>query len=168
MSGEKDNIILIGMPGAGKSTVGVILAKLTSRDFMDTDLLIQISERRPLQEIVDRDGHMALRRIEEDVILSLDCRRHVIATGGSAVYSDPAMAHLRSIGIIVFLDLELDTLQSRIRDFDTRGLAKRPGQGLKDLFEERLPLYNRYADVTVDCSGLTQEEVGAAIIREIG
>jgi shikimate kinase len=164
---NKTNIILIGMPGAGKSTVGVILAKLTSLGFIDTDLLIQISKHRSLQDIVDVAGHMALRKIEEEVILGLDCNSHVIATGGSAIYSDAAMMHLRSRGIIVFLDVDQGTLQKRIHNFDTRGLAKRPDQTLLDLFEERYHLYARYADIRVDCANLTQEEVCSAIIENL-
>ncbi len=155
------------MPGAGKSTVGVILAKLTSRDFIDTDVLIQISQGRLLQDIVDTEGYMALRRIEEVILLGLHCYNHVIATGGSAVYSHAAMEHLKSNGIVVFLDVDLSILESRIRDFDTRGLAKRPDQSLSELFEERAILYRKYADVTVDCVGLFQEEVCAQIIKRI-
>jgi shikimate kinase len=165
---DKANIILIGMPGAGKSTVGVILAKHISWDFVDTDLLIQISQKRSLQEIVDYDGHMELRRIEEEVILELDCRNHVIATGGSAVYSQAAMSYLKSGGITVFLDVGLKVLQSRINDFDTRGLAKRQDQNLADLFEERYPLYKKYADIIVECANLTQEQVSADIIEQSG
>jgi shikimate kinase len=164
---DKSNIVLIGMPGAGKSTVGVILAKLTSRDFIDTDVLIQISQGRLLQDIVDTEGHMALRRIEEDIILGLHCDHHVIATGGSAVYSTVAMEHLKSNGIVIFLDVDLPTLESRVRDFDTRGLAKRPDQSFSDLFNERIILYRKYADVTVDCAGLSQEEVCAQIIKRV-
>jgi shikimate kinase len=155
------------MPGAGKSTVGVILAKLTSRDFIDTDVLIQISQGRLLQDIVDTEGYMALRGIEEDILLGLHCYHHVISTGGSAVYSDAAMEHLKSSGIVVFLDVDLPTLESRVYDFDTRGLAKRPDQSLSELFEERVILYRKYADVTVDCAGLSQEEVCGQIIKRI-
>ena len=164
---DKSNIVLIGMPGAGKSTVGVILAKLTSRDFIDTDVLIQIAQGRLLQNIVDTEGYMALRSIEEDILLGLHCYHHVIATGGSAVYSHAAMEHLKSSGIIVFLDVDLSTLESRVRDFDTRGLAKRPDQPFSDLFKERLILYRKYADVTIDCAKLSQEEVCAQIINRV-
>jgi shikimate kinase len=164
---ERSNFVLIGMPGAGKSTVGILLAKLTSRDFVDTDVLIQVSRGRSLQEIVDTEGHMALRRIEEDVLLGLRCRNHVIATGGSAVYSHTAMAHLKSHGIAVFLDTNLATLKARVRDFDTRGLAKRPDQSFADLFEERLVLYRRYADITVTSSRGSHEEVCARIMAAL-
>jgi len=164
---DKSNIVLIGMPGAGKSTVGVILAKLTSRDFIDTDVLIQISQGRLLQDIVDKEGYMALRKIEENILLGLHCDHHVIATGGSAVYSPVAMEHLKSNGIIVFLDVDLPTLVSRIHDYDTRGLAKRPDQSLSDLFDERVILYRKYTDITVDCKDLSQEEVCAQIIKTV-
>lgn len=164
---NKSNIILIGMPGSGKSTVGIILAKLASRDFVDTDVLIQVSQGRPLQDIVDLEGHMALRKVEEAVLLSLDCRNHVIATGGSAAYSDAAMKHLKSDGIIVFLNADLPTLESRVNDFGTRGLAKRPDQSFSDLFAERLPLYAKHADITVDNTNLSQEAVCAEIIKEL-
>jgi shikimate kinase len=164
---DKANIVLIGMPGSGKSTVGVILAKRTLRDFVDTDVLIQASQDRILQNIVETEGHMALRKIEEDIILKLDCLNHVIATGGSAVYSHAAMTHLQSKGFIVFLDVELAILESRVHNFETRGLAKRPEQTFADLFEERFPLYRKYADVTVECSNLTQEEVCDRIIKEL-
>jgi shikimate kinase len=152
------------MPGAGKSTVGVILAKQTSRDFVDTDVLIQTSQERPLQDIVDTNGYAALRKIEEDVLLGLSVRNCVIATGGSAVYSDRAMAHLKSDGLVVFLDVDLPTLESRIHDFRTRGLAKRPDQDFADLFHERFTLYTKYADITINCAGLTQGEVCEKII----
>jgi shikimate kinase len=167
MAEAPSNTVLIGMPGSGKSTVGVLLARLTARGFVDTDKLIQESTGRTLQDIVDRDGHMALRKIEEDLLVSLDYHDHVIATGGSAVYSQTAMEHLKTDGLIVFLDVDLSTLESRVHDSATRGLAKRPDQTLADLFEERLPLYTRYADVTVSCGGLTDEEVCSRIVGEL-
>jgi shikimate kinase len=156
------------MPGAGKSTVGVILAKHTSRDYVDTDVLIQTSERRPLQEIVDTDGHMALRGIEERILLSLDLTNYVIATGGSAAYSANAMHHLKKNGVVVFLHVPFDEIRERVRDFATRGIARAPNQSFADLFEERYVLYRKYADLTVACRGLTQEEVSETIRRELG
>jgi shikimate kinase len=164
MATSPSNIILIGMPGAGKSTVGVILAKLTMRDFVDTDVLIQTQHKRTLQNIVDTDGYTVLRRIEEEVLLGLSVQNCVIATGGSAVYSDSAMAHLGTDGLVVFLDVGLPTLESRINNYSTRGLAKRPDQDLADLFQERFALYSKYADITIKDTGLTQEEVCAIII----
>ncbi len=161
------NIVLVGMPGSGKSTVGIILAKQMRRHFVDTDVLLQVSAGRSLQEIVDHDGYMALREIEERVLLAIACRDHVIATGGSAVYSRRAMDHLRADGVVVFLHVDVTTLTSRINDFETRGLAKDRDQSLDDLFAERLPLYTSYADVTIDCLGLTHEETSAAIIRAL-
>ena len=156
------------MPGSGKSTVGVILAKLLSYDFLDTDVLIQSSQRRALQDIVDRDGHLALRKIEEDTLLSLDLQHHVIATGGSAVYSAAAMAHLAAGGTVVFLDVDLATLEGRVDNLATRGLVRRPGQSLADLFAEREALYKQAADITINCTGMTQEAVCSAIIARLG
>ena len=166
--GLKSNIVLVGMPGSGKSTVGVILAKLLSYDFLDTDVLIQSSQRRALQDIVDRDGHLALRTIEEDTLLSLDLQHHVIATGGSAVYSAAAMAHLAAGGTVVFLDVDLATLEGRVDNLATRGLVRRPGQSLADLFAEREALYKQAADITINCTGMTQEAVCSAIIARLG
>ena len=167
MTKNLSNIVLIGMPGSGKSTVGIILAKMTTRDFIDTDVLIQISQGRSLQDIVDTEGHMALREVEENVLLTVNCQSHVIATGGSAAYSHAAMTHLKSNSIIIFLNVDLPTLESRVNDFDTRGLAKRPDQSFADLFEERFNLYTKYADVTVECIDLTQEEVCSKILNEL-
>lgn len=168
MTASSSSIVLIGMPGAGKSTVGVLLAKLTCRSFVDTDVLIQSQEERPLQEIVDKDGHLALRAIEEQVIVGHGCMGCVIATGGSAVYSPAAMAHLKRHGTVVFLDVDLATLEERVRDLDTRGLAKRPDQSFRDLYDERRPLYRKYADITIDCGGLTHEAVCARVIAALG
>jgi shikimate kinase len=167
MAEAPSNIILIGMPGSGKSTVGVILAKMTSRSFIDTDVLIQTVEGLSLQAIVDTRGYMDLRTIEENVLLGLNCHNYVIATGGSCVYSRAAMVHLKQDGLCVFLDADLATLRRRIRNFNTRGLAKRADQTFDDLFEERRPLYREYADITVACAGRRHEEVCAAIIDEL-
>jgi shikimate kinase len=167
MTLSRSNLILIGMPGAGKSTVGVILAKLTSRDFVDTDVLIQTLQGRTLQDIVDTDGYAALRKIEEDVLCDLSVRNCVIATGGSAVYSDSAMSHLTSEGLVVFLDVDVPTLASRIHDYSTRGLAKSPDQNFDDMFRERSALYMRYSDITITCAGLTHEEVCARILERV-
>jgi shikimate kinase len=164
---SKSNIVLIGMPGSGKSTVGIILAKMTARNFVDTDVLIQLAENRTLQDIVNNNGHMELRKIEERVLLSVDHRNHIIATGGSAAYSEKAMTHLKQDGFIVFLNADLPCLSSRIQNYETRGLAKRPEQSFQDLFAERYELYMRYADLTITCSQLTQEQVCAEIIQAI-
>lgn len=167
MKQTHSNLILIGMPGSGKSTVGVILAKKTSRDFVDTDVLIQTSQQRKLQDIVDTDGHAVLRKIEEEVLLALSIQNHVIATGGSAVYSDQAMTHLKSDGILIFLDVDLATLESRIHDFSTRGIAKRPDQSLAELFDERSAIYTKHADITIKCDAMTQEQACERIIKEV-
>lgn len=164
---KMSNIVLIGMPGAGKSTVGVLLAKQMSKDFVDTDVLIQVTEGRLLQDIVDNEGYMVLRTIEERVLLGISCSNCVISTGGSAVYSDAAMQHLKANAVCVFLDVDVSTLNSRVHDYETRGLAKHPDQSFLELFAERLVLYRKYADLTVNCIGLTQEEVCGAIVHSI-
>jgi len=161
------NTVLVGMPGCGKSTVGVILAKHLSRGFVDTDLLIQEAEGRSLQDIVDGEGYMALRSREESLLLSLRLEAHVISTGGSAIYSSAAMSHLKAHGIVVFLNVDIEALTQRISDFQTRGLAKRPDQSFRDLFDERYALYRKYADITVESSSRTQEEVSRAICAEL-
>lgn len=164
MSSEEKNLVLIGMPGSGKSTIGVLLAKKTSRDFLDTDVLIQSHEHRSLQDIVDNDGYMALREIEEKWVTTLQVENTVISTGGSVVYSDNSMAHLAQNGIIIFLDVALDILQQRITDYDQRGIARRPDQSFKELFAERAELYQRYADITIASGNLNQDEVCASIL----
>lgn len=166
MSLSNSNIVLIGMPGSGKSTIGVILAKRSSHDFVDTDLLIQSAAQRSLQDILDQDGYLRLRELEEEALLTLDVHNHVISTGGSAVYSAPAMEHLKRNGICVYLNVSLDTLRSRIADYETRGIARRPDQSFEDLFEERTRLYRQYADITVDGDGLTQEAVCSEILEK--
>ncbi len=161
------NVILIGMPGAGKSTVGVLLAKAIARDFLDTDVLIQSKTGRTLQEIVDRDGHLTLRKIEERVLLDLQLQHHVIATGGSAPYSPRAMQHLKSKGVVVFLWVDAKTLLQRIGDFSGRGLAKTPDQSFEELYAEREALYEQYADITIDAAAGNHDQVCHAILTHI-
>jgi len=167
MKQQPSNLVLIGMPGSGKSTVGVILAKQTSRGFIDTDLLIQQSQQRTLQDIVDMEGHTVLKQIEENILLDLSLKNHIIATGGSAAYSEKAMAHLKRHGLIIFLDVKLSTLKTRVHDFSTRGLAKRPEQSFAELFDERFELYTRHADITIPCDALSHEQVCEKIIRKV-
>lgn len=154
------------MPGSGKSTIGPLLAEKLSRAFLDTDEALQAAQKRPLQDIMNTDGRAAFRRIEEEILLSLNLRNHVIATGGSAIYSERGIPHLKADGLAVFLDADLATLESRINNFSTRGLVKQPEQTFAQLFAERLPLYRKHADMTVNSAGLTPEEVCVNIIAE--
>ncbi|PLX99097.1 MAG: shikimate kinase [Desulfuromonas sp.] len=157
------NIILIGMPGAGKSTIGVILAKRIGFDFIDTDLLIQRLSGKSLQTIINEDGLDHFRRVEEEVLLGLETDRTVIATGGSAVYSPEAMQHLKKNGLAVFINTPLQTLQTRIADMSTRGMVISPGESFTELFIERNPLYHKYADRTVNSHSKTIEIIADEI-----
>lgn len=157
------NIILIGMPGAGKSSVGVLLAKRLGYHFIDTDLLVQGEARCRLQEIIVDHGLEAFKALETTVVCRLAPHRTVVATGGSVVYGAEAMAHLQRIGRLVFLDLPLNELQSRVRNMDSRGLVIDPGETFADLYIRRLPLYRQYAALTIPCGGLSQEDIAAAI-----
>ncbi len=164
MTRPRDNVALIGMPGAGKSTLGVLLAKRTARSFLDTDLLIQQAESAPLQQIIERCGVASFRAIEEGIVLALDCSSAVIATGGSVVYSDAAMEHLGRIGRRIYLDVPLDELERRLGDLDQRGVIRGPGQNLDSLLAERGPLYQRWADIRLDCSGRGHDALVEAMI----
>ena len=161
---EKSNIVLIGMPGCGKSTVGVVLAKALGYEFIDSDLKIQARERRLLCEIIEQEGLEGFRRIEEEVNASLDAEGAVIATGGSVIYGPRAMAHLREIGTVVYLKLPLPEVAERLGDLTRRGVSLRPGQTLEDLYRERTPLYEQYADITIEESGLEIRQVVAAVL----
>lgn len=153
------NVILIGMPGAGKSTVGVVLAKKLGYAFMDADLVIQGRKGKLLHEIIAEQGVEGFWRVEEEVNESIRTDRTVIATGGSAVYGDWAMAHYRQMGTIVYLSLPLADIRERLGDLDERGVTLREGQDLAALYEERIPLYEKYADITVDCRNLSIREI---------
>jgi len=161
----KSNLTLIGMPGSGKSTIGVILAKNLGLGFIDTDVLIQINRQKPLQQIMDEHDHLYLRAVEEEEILKINIENHVIATGGSVVYSEKAMSHLHGISKIIFLDVNFEEIKKRIHNFETRGIAKSKNQSFRELFEERQILYKKYAEITVNCNESDQEELALQIAR---
>ena len=153
----KDNIILIGMPGAGKSTLGIVLAKIMNYDFVDADLVIQQQCDKTLERIIDACGPEGFIEVENQVLIGMTAEHTVIATGGSAVYSDEAMQHLGSIGRVVYLKISYDELRGRLADLSERGVVMKGGRGmsLRELYDERKPLYERYADVTVDVDDLS-------------
>lgn len=156
-----DNIILIGLPGAGKSTLGVVLAKILNYSFLDGDILIQEREGKTLQQLIDQLGPAGFLEVENDVLKGIDCKRTIVATGGSAVYSQEAMEHLSSMGTVVHLEVSEEELAHRLGDLDERGVVLRNGHvaSLHDLYEERMPLYRRYAQITVD---VTSKQVRVA------
>jgi len=154
-----DNLILIGMPGAGKSTVGVLLAKQQMLDFLDTDLLIQRQTGLRLQHLIKLRGLHSFRRTEEEMLLNLDVAHSVISTGGSVIYSTRGMEHLRQLGTLIYLHISLPLLTCRMADMGERGVVIEPGQSFADLYAERTPLYHRYADLEIDTDDLGIEEV---------
>lgn len=147
------NVVLIGMPGSGKSTVGVLLAKALGYDFLDVDLVIQKREHALLQDILDRRGLDAFLQAEEDAVRSVSCENTVIAPGGSAVCREKAARHLKALGPVVYLKVPLAELSGRIQNLSTRGIAMEPGQTLADVMAYRAPLYDKYADLVIDCGG---------------
>jgi len=165
MQKNKNNIVLIGMAGSGKSTVGAALAELLSLDFIDVDMLIEADQHVPLQDLLNDLGVQGFRNLEERVILSMQYRNHVIATGGSAIYSDAGIAHLKRSAVLVLLDVALPVLQQRVGDCSMRGLVKAEQQSFSQLFEERSPLYQKHADIVISCG---DESVGSVckLIRE--
>ena len=167
MVGEKTNIVLIGMPGSGKSTVGVLLAKRMRKKFVDTDLFIQEQEERLLSEIIEEEGLERFIEIENEVNATLLTENSVIAPGGSAVYGKAAMQHFREIAKIVYLRLSYESVESRLGDLKKRGVAVRPGQTLFDLYKERCPLYEAYADVIVDCDDLELGETLERVVEQV-
>ena len=162
------NIVLIGMPGAGKSTIGVVLAKIAGINFVDTDLLIQQQEGKLLQVIVDEIGCDNFITLEGDFLSAFKTEHvSVVATGGSAVYTEKAMNNLKDIGDIVYLQLPYEEIEKRIHNITTRGLAMAKGKTLLNLYEERLPLYQKYADLIIDCLGKTIEEIALEILNKV-
>ena len=161
------NIVLIGMPGCGKSTVGVVLAKVMGMQFCDTDIVIQQREGRKLQDIINEDGNDAFLKCEEEALVALDIDSAVVATGGSAVYSDKAMRHLKSTGKVVYLKVSAAEIERRLADFAARGVAIKDGMTVKDLYNERIPLYEKYADITVVGEGVDIPAVIGKIAEEL-
>lgn len=164
---NKHNIVLIGMPGSGKSTCGVLAAKALLKNFFDTDLLLQGIEEKRLQDIIDSDGIEYFLNAEEKAILSLNINATVVATGGSVIYSDKAMQHLKKNSTIIYLHLKYDTMVNRINNISTRGVVLKNGSTLKDMYKERLPLYKKYADVILECDGNTVEQTVEAIVNAV-
>ncbi|MEE1113937.1 MAG: shikimate kinase [Eubacterium sp.] len=164
----KNNIILIGMPGVGKSTIGVILAKELGYHFLDSDILIQERENRRLYEIQEQDGIEGFLAIEESVNASIRTDRTVIATGGSVVYGAKAMEHFQEIGRIVYLRLTHDELLKRLGDLHNRGVVLRKGQTFEDIYRERTVLYEKYADLIIDEEGKTLEQTLSAVAEALG
>ena len=164
---KKQNLILIGMPGAGKSTIGVLLAKRLGVSFLDTDILMQTGEGCYLQETIAEHGLDGFRSIEERYLLTVPPDCGVVATGGSAVYSRKAMAHLRSLGPAVYLQIDLVPLKDRLGNLDERGVLRMPGQTIDMLYDERCPLYERFADITVSTAGVTPDQVVTQVLRQL-
>lgn len=164
----RNNIVLIGMPGVGKSTIGVVLAKVLGYQFVDADLLIQQSEGKLLHEIIEEKGTDGFIEIENRVNASIEAENTIIATGGSVVYGTDAMEHLKQIGIVVYLKVSFAILQKRLADIRGRGVVLREGQTLADLFEERSKLYEKYADIEVDEDGLGVEQTVEKLIEKLG
>ena len=159
------NIVLIGMPGVGKSTVGVVLAKNLGYSFVDSDLLIQEQEGKLLHEIIGERGLDGFNEVENRVNAEINVSRSVIATGGSVVYGQEAMEHVKQIGTVVYLELSCEELSERLGDLNERGVSIRPGQTLQDLLQERAPLYETYADITIHCENRQIREI-VQMIRE--
>ena len=162
----KKNIVLIGMPGAGKSTVGVVLAKVVGHRFVDSDLVIQETYGKLLHELITEHGLEGFLEIENQVNAELNSQKSVIATGGSVIYGKEAMEHLKEIGLVVYLKLSLESIADRLGDLQQRGVALKEGWGLKELYEERVPLYEKYADFIIDCENKSIRRITEEIAGE--
>jgi shikimate kinase len=160
-----NNIILIGMPSCGKSTIGVVLAKALGYGFLDSDLLIQERENRLLCEIIEDEGIDRFNQIENEVNANINTTRTIIATGGSVIYGKEAMNHLKKLGKVVYIKLSYEQIQERLGNLESRGVSIRDGQSLEELYEERIPLYEKYADITVVTEGLSIKDT-VALIKE--
>lgn len=163
----KNNIILIGMPGVGKSTAGVILAKVLNYDFLDSDLVIQKKMGKRLKDIIAENGVDEFKKIEDKINSEIDVTESVIATGGSAVYGENAMKHFAEIGTIIYLKISYENLDKRLGDLDERGVVHKKGQTLRDIYDERCKLYEKYADATIELDGLTVAETVDEMLNAI-
>lgn len=163
----KKNIVLIGMPGAGKSTVGVVLAKKAGYKFMDSDLVIQEKEGKLLHDIIEEIGLNGFVEVENKINAQIQTKNTVIATGGSVVYGEEAMQHLKEIGTVVYLKLPYEEIKHRLGDLNQRGVAIRPGQTLKSLYDERILLYEKYADITIDCENKQIRQIVCEIKEKV-
>ena len=160
-----NNMILIGMPASGKSTVGVIAAKMLGMDFMDTDIVLQKRENKRISDIISEIGVEGFLRTEEEAVLSVDANNTIIATGGSVIYKQRAMDHLASLGILVYLKVDKDSLFQRLSDIQQRGVVLREGQSLDEMFAEREKLYQKYANYSIDETGLSVEGTVAELVK---
>ena len=165
---KNDNIILIGMPGSGKSTTGVLFAKNMNYRFLDVDFLIQEHEGKRLYEVIEEKGNDYFLSVEDKINASLDVERTVIATGGSVIYCENAMKHLKELGTVIYLKVPEKEIERRITNFSTRGIIIKSGDSLEDLYNERIPLYEKYADITVNCTGGSLQKNAEKIIAALG
>lgn len=161
------NLVLIGMPAAGKSTLGVILAKALGMSFVDADLLIQKKEGLLLQEIINKNGNEYFKKVEEYVLRGIDVENTVISTGGSAIYYPLAMEHLKKDAIVIYIDVPFEEIARRLNNISTRGITLGKGETLKDLYDKRKPLYEKYADITLESGGLNVEESLDALVKAL-
>lgn len=162
-----DNIILIGMSGAGKSTLGVLLAKVINKSFLDTDLVIQQKQNNVLQDIIINRGITVFKEVEEEVLLNLEVTNSVVATGGSVIYSNKGMSSIKASGTVVYLHVPFNNIEKRLKNITTRGIVIEEGQTLKDLYDEREPLYRQYADIVINVGKEGIEETLEEILKHL-
>ena len=163
----KNNVVLIGMPACGKSTIGVVLAKIMGKDFVDMDITIQHVEGRPLQQIIDENGNEYFKKVEEEILAGFSEENCIVATGGSAAYYDRAMEHLKENGVVVYLKVSLEGIESRLHNLSTRGVTLKPGQTIADLYEERIPYYEKHSDICIEAENMDIWETAEFIMNQL-